>query len=229
MQETTALVSERNPNFTHKILGCASGVAFAFAMVGEASTNGVNAGSIAYIAVNTFGLATSGFAALPHDDRPDSKITLRGCVIPPSCPTQWSDPRRYLAFTSLASHMSAYIVNLAINSKEFEAFGIAMFLVASLNYALLALPQHNETAYILFGILGGVTSAGLVILDMTVPPSTQAVCLGIANATLMSACVATVAINGKRHGVAVSEAQGFVSKAKAFIFGKENEVESVVV
>lgn len=228
MQENSALVSGRSPNSSHKVIGCASGIAFASALIGEVSNGTLNSGSGVYMAANIFGMLTSTLAIIPPDDRPDSKITLRGCVIPPSCPTQWSDSRRYLAFTSLASHMSVYILNLAIY-KELEVFGIAMLFVASLNYALLALPQHSETAYILFGIFGGITSGGLMVFDMTKPMSPQAVCLGIANATLLSACVASVAINGRRHGAAITEANGFKAKAIAFICGKGSQIENSVV
>lgn len=223
MQERSGLINGRAQNITHRVLGVGSGLGFALALASEVVIQGPKDPELFpyfYMAGATIGAYTSAAAALYSD----GVIKIRRCDGDELHVDSYHgvNARRFLASLGLTSYLIMFSAKMAEN-PELVAVGVTMSAVAIINNAALGLPKRDETGYILFGLLGGLTSAGLLINDMTKEPTAHDIILAVANAVLLTMCVASAAINIQRHKVAISEAQGLKAKAKALILGGEEQ------
>lgn len=225
MQESNGLISGRTQNRTHQVLGVGSALGFVLAFASEfvvlvQKPVSSEIPPMFYMLGTVLGAYTSAASALYSD----GVIKIRRCDGDELHSDSYHgvNARRFLASLGLASYLTMFTAKMAEN-PQLVPVGVTMSVVATINNAALGVPKRDETGYILFGLFGGLTSAGLLINDMTKTPTPQDILFAIANAILLTMCVASVAINVKRHGVAISEAQGFKAKAKALILGEEEQ------
>lgn len=226
MQEDRGLMSGRSQNMTHRVLGVGSALGFVLALASEVVTQVQKSSRseffpMFYMLGTVLGAYTSAVSALYSD----GVVKVRRCDGDELHVDSYHgvNARRLLASLGLTSYLIMFTAKMAENPQLVPA-GVTMAAVATVNNSVLGLPKRDETGYILFGICGGITSAGLLINDMTKAPTPQDILLAIANAILLTMCVASTAINIKRHRVEISEAQGFVAKVKAMILGGEDRL-----